>query len=426
VNQIQSTKVRKEGDKYSYYNDGLVRWGGLFGQVEYKSGNWSGFVNLTASNTGYKRIDYFKKKDLVLSDTTMLMAVGTSPVGDGSPNYVTDTVYYNGQAYTINSPEARYAEIGWKWIPGYTVKAGANYNLSERMNVFFNVGYMNKAPRFNAVYNFDNEEYKEIKNELIKAVEVGYAYASPKFAANLNVYRTAWENKPGRSSSFELTDTTEINGVLIPPKRYNFNINGMDALHQGIELDFVYNFSEKLELQGLVSIGDWRWTSQEDIQIVDDEYLVTVDTVKLDARGIKVGDAAQTQYSFTLRYEPIKRFYVKGQFTWFDDFYAEFNPLDLDPETQPQNFDENGDPRQSWQIPAYALIDFHTGYSWNYEKIRFSLKGSVLNVFNQFYITDAENNYSYSAYPYTDFDAKSAGVFVGLGRRFLVSLKITY
>ena len=67
----QLSSVKRVGDKIGYHNDGLVKWGGVFTQLEYKNPVLSTFINLSASNSGYKRIDYFKKKDLVLEDTTL-------------------------------------------------------------------------------------------------------------------------------------------------------------------------------------------------------------------------------------------------------------------------------------------------------------------------------------------------------------------
>ena len=38
INRAESTPL-EEGDKYSYYNDGVVAWAGLFGQAEYVGSN---------------------------------------------------------------------------------------------------------------------------------------------------------------------------------------------------------------------------------------------------------------------------------------------------------------------------------------------------------------------------------------------------
>ena len=72
---------------------------------------------------------------------------------------IEDTIFYNGQAYTMNSPESKLAETSWKWIRGFTIKSGANYNIDLKNNVFFNIGYISKAPRFNNIYDYSNIDY---------------------------------------------------------------------------------------------------------------------------------------------------------------------------------------------------------------------------------------------------------------------------
>ena len=57
-----------------YHNDGLVRWAGVFSQLEYNYKDISVFINITGSQTLYKRIDYFKKQDLVFPDTILIQA----------------------------------------------------------------------------------------------------------------------------------------------------------------------------------------------------------------------------------------------------------------------------------------------------------------------------------------------------------------
>ena len=129
-----------------YHNDGIVKWLGGFGQVEYNYGSLSTFINLTGSQTMYKRVDYFKKQDLVLSDTVLVEVIG-----------INDTINYNGQNYTIESNEARFTETEWQTFPGFTIKTGANWNIDEYNNVFINTGILSKAPRFSNVFNYDND-----------------------------------------------------------------------------------------------------------------------------------------------------------------------------------------------------------------------------------------------------------------------------
>nr|MCD4772960.1 TonB-dependent receptor [Bacteroidales bacterium] len=402
-NQNESTDKKKYvEDKIGYHNDGLVRWGGLFGQLEYKTGNFTAFVNLTASYCGYKRIDYFKPKVLNLNDTTLNISYNTS-------------IEYNGVIYDRNSPGLEFSTTSWKWIPGGTIKGGVNYNLNENMNIFTNMGYISKAPRFNNVFDYSNTLFREIKNEEIMAFEVGYSYFNSRVTFNFNAYLTKWENKPSDGART----------IMIDDEPYRVNINGMDALHKGVELEFAWKILDNLMFESLLSIGDWKWLSADSARLYDDN-LNLKDVVYFDAAGIFVGDAAQLQNRESIRWEIIKDLYFKGAVTYFGKYYSEFDPLDLDPEKNDWAFNEDGSPKQSWKIPDIYLVDIHLGYGFDFRNVKFNFRASILNLLDETYISDADNNDKYSGQSFNGFDARSAAVFFGLGRRFNVSLQLSF
>ena len=406
----QTSPVKREGDIVGYNNDGIVKWSGVFSQAEYSNGILSAFLNISGSNSAYKRIDYFRKKDLVLEDTIIKEAIGTHPYFG---EMVSDTLIFDGKVYTTNSEEAQFASTDWKWIKGYTFKGGANVNLDENNNIFFNMGYISKAPRFQNVFDYDNSMFKAIKNEIVKAVEGGYSYRSSLFSANVNTYFTVWENKPSKGITYKDQDDNIIKG----------NINGMNALHKGVEMDLSYKVSQKFSVEGLISLGDWTWTSADTVRLYDENNIAILDEnnnpvdTAFDAKGVHVGDAAQTQFGFSVRFEPTYSSYIKLRGTHFADYYSDFDPLSL--------YGENGG-RESWVIPSYQLIDLHAGYKFKIlDDKKLDIKFSILNFLNEVYISDAQNNDPYNASS-SDFDAKSAGVFFGLGRRFSLSAKFNF
>ncbi len=369
VNQL--SPVKRVGDKIGYYNDGIVKWSGVFSQAEYSNGMLSAFFNVSGSNSAYKRIDYFKEK-----------------------------------------VDGKYASTDWKWIRGYTVKTGANVNLDEYNNVFFNTGYISKAPRFDNIFTRNNTLEEYIRNEEVKAVEGGYSYRSTLFSANVNAYYTLWENKPANISE-------TIGGT-----RYS-DVVPMNALHKGFELDFSYKVNHKLSVEGLLSLGDWIWTSGGEAIILDSDnnapsaelgHTIS-DTLKYNSDGVHVGDAAQTQYGLSIRYEPTYKSYIKLRGTYFDDYYSDFDAATLSGENSG---------RESWKIPAYKLVDLHCGYKFKLsDKNKLDIRLSILNLLDEMYISDAKNNDSYSSV-YSDFDAKSASVFFGLGRRINLSARFSF
>jgi len=363
--------VKHVGDKVYYYDNGLVNWGGLFTQVEYKLGKVSAFGNVTASVSGYKKIDYF---------------------GD--------------------------TESDWLYKPGFTVKAGANYNLTEHSNVFLNLGYLSKTRDFKYYFKGYTAEFLPdsiTKNELVKAIELGYSYTSKKFTANVNAYYTRWENKPSNQVRGKWEDVTGT-------ERYTYgDIPGMDALHMGVEVDFIYKAFRKLEFQGLISLGDWKWDKKiENVQMYYTDNNQPANVFSFDATGIHVGDAAQTQIGASVKYEPVKKFYLELGGTFFDRYYADFNPE--------ESTDEYGNPVDSWRIPAIGLMEFHTGYRFKINKLdkfAFTIRLNVLNLLDTDYISDATNNDSYIQRSFASFDARSAAVFMGAGRQFYASFKIS-
>lgn len=349
-----------EGDILDRDYDGLVKWGGVFTQAEYKKDKISAFLNLTSALTNYQRADRFESMD-----TT------------ANPRIPLKTVTKN--------------------IFGFTVKTGANYNINDNHNVFFNTGYLDKAPPFNNVFGFNNLEYQHQVNEKITALEVGYGYKSKTFSANVNVYNTVWLNKPQTGS------------VRIDDENVSVNVGGLKAVHRGIEVDYAYQIiPNKLKLEGLASIGDWTWQTDSTAVVegtVGDEPI----NIPFSANGVHVGDAAQIQLGQSIRFEPIKNFYTTAKYTYFAKNFADFSPDNLQ--------GENAD-RDSWQLPNYGLLDFHAGYKFPIGKLRAKLGFSLLNALNTKYISDASTR--------DGFEIEEIEVFFGTGRRWSSSFQIQF
>jgi len=426
------------GDKIYYYNDGLVRWGGIFAQMEFKKGNWTAFLNLTTAISAYKRVDYFKKMDLVLDGTTFTQAVGYGNIfyynGTDSLTYNQvdkkyssgDTVFVikqsgvqkdtlfivNPTAYDINSSQARPTQTPWRIFPGFTVKGGANYNIDKHNNIFINIGYLSKAPRFSNVFNNENKEFLNTKNEKVMALELGYSYNSRSISLNVNGYLTKWNNRP-------LDQALSVN---IDGDNYPVNINGIDALHKGIEIEFGWKPFPSLQWDQVFAWGDWRWTSGGTAYVYDPSGRL-LDSLTYNAKGVHVGDAAQIQLMESLRWEIIRYLYVSGSFTLFAKNYSQMDPVSL----TPQFMDPDGNPRDSWMLPVYYLVDLNAGYRFTFKKFKLDIRASVLNLLDRMYISDAKNNDSYSVPSKPNgFDAASAGVFFGAGRTFNASIALSY
>jgi len=425
----QGDSQLKEGDRYFYNYNGYVGWAGLFSLLEYTKDNLSAFVNLSFAETGYSLDDFIYHKQLDIDGENFYISYADPVIYDGTMYTVdrpnpSDVATASAQNLTIDSTSARNQRVDWQWKPSYTFKAGVGYNINKSRRVFMNLGYLSRAPRYNNVingsygqdvinsvtgFNANLGKYylaESTKNEIIVAVEGGYGFKSEKFSANLNGYLTNWNNKPLDRLPVVLSDPSDPDS-----ERITVNVNGISARHMGIELDFAVKPMDDLTIEGLASFGDWIWNSAAETALPDGS------TYSFDAKGVHVGDAAQTQLGAMVRYEPVKGLYFKLRGTYFGRNFAAFNPEDLQ--------GANGG-RESWQMPDYFLTDFHSGYNFKINKIRMGLRFNVLNLLDMKYIGDATNNDGFLSPNYSDFDAKSAAVFFGQGRRFNTSFQISF
>lgn len=374
----------------------LIRWFGAFGLAEYKAGNWSAFFNASTAFSFYKQYNYFLKRQLVLPDTTLLIGHF-------------DQITYQGTTYDRNSEGLRDNQTDWKMLPGFTFKTGANYNLTERSNVFVNAGYLNRAPLITFVFRPDNQEFRSINNEKIYSAELGYSYRSQVISFNVNTYYTIWDNRP----------TTVVFNT--PDGPVSTNASGMSALHKGFEFDGAWKINKKFTLEGMFSLGDWKWNSIAVATLFDNNGNVAGET-RFDPSGLKVGDAAQHTYALSLRFEPIRKLYIKGQYNFFSRNYANFVP-DNYIEVLANGTVNNNLGRQTWRMPDYGMFDLFAGYSFNYKKTKIDLRTTINNVLNTVAITDAQDNQFGSS---NLFNASAAAVNALMGTRWLTSLNVTF
>lgn len=348
-------QIMKVGDKIAYDNDGLVQYGGVFAQLEYASGPFAVFIAGTVSNTWYKRVDRY--------------------------NYVTDT------------------ESDVQTQIGYNFKAGANYNINEKHNIFANAGYYSKAPDFNFLFpNYTNDlSTDEFVNEKVIGFELGYGFNSRYFHANVNGYYTMWQDKSLLSRAYA-SGGQDVRSF----------ITGLDATHMGIELEAMAHVTDVFDIGLLASIGDWEWTN--DVQaIVTDDQTFQQDTTNVYSEGLKVGGAPQTQLGLKLQYNPFQRINLGTEIIYYDNFYADFDPADRD---------DPNDREQAWKTPSWVTTNFYAAYNFKFAGLGSQFTLNIYNVFDQEYWVEANDG--------SGHDEASVRGFYGFGRTFNFGWKIFF
>ena len=245
---------------------------------------------------------------------------------------------------------------------------------------------------------------KILTNQKIFSFELGYGYRSEKLRANLNIYSTRWND---RTNSDNFTE----DGI-----DYFVNLTGVNALHQGVEVDFNYRAADNFTLTGMFSAGNWEWTNNiEDAQVFDDANNPVGDPINLLIKGLKVADAAQTTAALGFDYEMMPKTHFTVDFNYFGNLYADFDPNDRGVANAS---DLTGDVIQSWKAPDYTTFDASLRYGFDLGSFDATLTGRMNNIFDTEYIADARDG--------SGHDASSALVYYGFGRTFNFSLKLKF
>lgn len=381
-------KKLQVGDVVYRDYDGYAMSEGVFAQAEYNKDKLSAFLAGSISNTGYWRYDRF---------------------------------YYDKQ----------HAESETVNFIGYTVKGGANYNLNEYHNVFANVGYISRAPFFSggaflqsATSNATNPD---AVNEKIFSFELGYGFRSPYFTANLNVYHTQWFDKTNAAS----VNIEDEKGNQVD--RATINMQGVDATHQGIELDFVARPFRWLDINGMFSIGNWRWSSTpkgyfynslgqplayENGKFVEATGIMAPDhaSVALDLDGVRVGGSAQTTASLGATAKISKALRVGFDCVFYGRNYSDWA---IESSDLTYNINKTLVYDSPWRIPSAYVCDLNASYRFKIGGVNAILSGVVNNLFDQEYISDATDG--------SNHDWQTAyGIFYGFGRTYNLKLKLNF
>ena len=346
-NPFFSLDYQKE--KINYNNDGLVNWYGAFTQLEYATENLTAFVQGAVSNQGFRRDDFFKYLE-------------------SDPLYSTN----------------------YKNLLGGNIKGGVNYNIDENHNIFGNAGYYSKQPFFNAVYpNNASVVNENLTNEKILGIEAGYGYRSSKFNANVNLYRTTWKDRFIRLTANIDQDLNPATPT-IPGTAF---LQGVEQIHTGVEVDFNYKPFQKLQINGMVSVGDWKYGSSVTANYQDDNSVVVTNpsgepfTETLYIKDLKVGDAAQTTAAIGATYEILERFKIDGNYRYVDNLFASIDPVNF----KNQAANDKG----SLQLPGYGLLDAGISYKMLVGKNKtnsVNLRFNMNNVLDETYIAESRTN----------------------------------
>jgi iron complex outermembrane recepter protein len=366
-------KKVKAGDKIAYNNTNTVDWLGFFAQGEYIAGRISAYGMAGYSMIKYSLTDHF--------------------TDDGT-----------GKELFLDAD----------WISGIQVKGGASYKVTSIVDVYANAGYVSKVPIFdNVIDDVTGTMSDDPKNETFISIEGGVNFTGlldNTLTTKVSLYNTTWND---RAYSRNFTDANGDESIIF--------LKGMNALHQGVEIEAAYQPMSMFRVDAAVSLGNWKLTDD-----IEGSYKTwDPETGGSEAipysfyvKDLKVGDAPQTQFALAASVYPIQGMFAQVVAKHYRSHYADWNPFSR---TTVE------DRVQSWMAPEYTVLDFHASYDLPIQLAGIKLQAfaHVFNLLDALYIQDAVDNSQYNSWD-QDHDADDAEVYFGIPRTFNIGLGFHY
>ncbi|WP_116787076.1 TonB-dependent receptor [Flavobacterium psychrotrophum] len=359
--------------KIDYDYDERISYLGVFGQAEYKTDDFSAFVQGAVSNQSHVRWDrqqYSRAEE---------------------------------KSDKVNNT-------------GYNIKGGASYTLAEQHTIFANAGFYSRQPYHDNIYlSFGNAVNPFTENEKITGLEAGYRFRSDIIDINLDGYMTRWKDR------VTTTQNTAVNTITGNEEQL-FTVNsGLHQFHTGAELEAIAHPTSDFSIKGFASIGNWKYKDNVFTRIYDESRNLVADDVyktgttslkgqsvnEIDGR--KVGGAAQTSYGLGASYKITKGLSVDADWRTYDKLYSSAVIKD------------------NVEIPSYDLVDAGVTYKLNFSNTSLVFRLNVNNVFDEVYLSEitTANQVTPTSVNYRGINVTN-NVFFGNGRTWNFSMRYNF
>jgi hypothetical protein len=358
-----------EGQRFNYDYSEYINYIGGFGQAEYKTDNFSAFVQGAVSTQSYQREGRAEGSEI-------------------------EGVNGLGKSEKVNKL-------------GYNVKGGMGYTFIENNTVFANAGYYSRQPFLDNIFtdirnsNYILEGDNEIDNEEIIGLEAGYRLRAGKISLDLNGYYTSWGNR-FLSGGFIEGDPASTNPIEQKDRYQRFT--DITQVHKGFEFEGKYRLSSAFMMRAFGSIGNWKYDGETPYQTREDDTNVLLESGTVNLTGTKIGNAPQTSFGFGFKYNIVGGLTVDADYNIYDDLYGFVDAEDVVDAAQA------GVVYQAERLPAYSVLDAGITYKFDFGGNNFTFRANCYNATNEMYLGQKD----------------SFGYYYGNGRTWNASLRYDF
>ena len=203
----------------------------------------------------------------------------------------------------------------------YKAKGSLSYKISGANSLTASVAYMQQAPSFQASFvspRTRNSVTPDLTTEKVFSADLTYDLHVGGFKARVSGYYTTIEDRSKVISFYDDLQATFT----------NFAMSNIDSRYAGVEVGFSIPLFKFLNLNGAVSYGDYRYTSNPLItQTADNSAEIVLSGEKVYWKGYHVESTPQTAANLGLSLRTSNNIYAGIDVNYYNALYLSMNPL---------------------------------------------------------------------------------------------------
>lgn len=270
------------------------------------------------------------------------------------------------------------------------IKGKITYKINGKNFIVYNGAFFSLAPTLNELYiNPRAVDYLTpgVKNQVINSNDLSYIMRGQVLKLRLSAYYTTISNSTEISRYYAAvsSETGSVNTLI------NEAMTGVDKRYMGAELGFDVKITPTLNATGVASVGEYKYTNTPQVYSFDDlNNFRSYGSANI--KDYKVAGTPQKAFSFGLKYNSPKYWWVGASANYLMDQYLDFSALNKTAAmyTNPLTNDpyEGVTPEIIQQLTRQTkfddqfMLNANAGKSFLIGKYRMGISVSVNNILN--------------------------------------------
>ena len=274
------------------------------------------------------------------------------------------------------------------------IKGKLTYKINGKNFLVYNGAFFSLAPTLNEIYinpRVVDFVTPGVDNQIINSNDLSYILRGQILKVRLSAYYTTISNATEISRYY--ADVDGENGTSLSTLVAEA-LSGADKRYMGAELGVDLKITPTLSANAVASFGDYEYTNNPNVATFDDlnGFRGTDYWGKVNTKDYKVAGTPQKAYSFGLKYNSPKYWWIGASANYLMDNYLDFSALNKTPKlyTDPLSGDDYAGvtPELIDALTAQKkfdnqfMLNANAGKSFRFGDYRLGISLSVTNILN--------------------------------------------